>query len=129
MKSLRNGEKKAVVVKLEAPCYVSIEGRTYAEVVSMDDIVYYSFGGKLYEVLDERVVQDSVEINRVEYADVIARIMGEKPYYEIKYKSIKDGEVHVGYGSYDSNNVFAWLKRNFVVADKDAVVKVVRRVK
>lgn len=37
----------------------------------------------------------------------------EKPYYNIMYRDISDGIVHVGFGSYDLENVFGWLKEYF----------------
>ena len=37
----------------------------------------------------------------------------ENPYYNIMYRDAADGFVCVGFGSYDLENVFVWLKEYF----------------
>ena len=50
---------------------------------------------------------------KTNFAKVIVDIIDEKPYYNILYFDPKDGEYHVGYGSYVIENTFGWLNELF----------------
>ena len=39
-------------------------------------------------------------------AKIIARKVGNKPYYEIEYYDMEDKITHIGYSSYDLKKVF-----------------------
>lgn len=52
-------------------------------------------------------------------AEIVVRGTIDKPYYEIKYREIGSSEYHVGYSSYDLNNVFEWLKECFEIVNTD----------
>ena len=48
-------------------------------------------------------------------ATIVVRGNVNKPYYVIEYIDTADGKVHIGYGSYNLNNVFKWLKECFEI--------------
>ena len=50
---------------------------------------------------------------KVTDAEIVVHGTIEKPYYEIKYHDISDGDIHIGYSSYNLNNVFGWLNECF----------------
>ena len=50
---------------------------------------------------------------QVSSAEIIRRFIGEKTYYEIKYREIGKNEYNVGYGSYNLNYVLQWLNECF----------------
>ena len=50
---------------------------------------------------------------KTNFAKVIVDIIDEKPYYNILYLDPRDGEYHVGYGSYVIENTFGWLTELF----------------
>ncbi|MFA5715107.1 MAG: hypothetical protein WC998_05180 [Candidatus Paceibacterota bacterium] len=50
---------------------------------------------------------------KVTGADIVVHGTADKPYYEIKYYRLDDGECHIGYSSYELRNVFEWLEECF----------------
>lgn len=52
---------------------------------------------------------------KVSYLDIIVTMIGKKPYYEIKYKEIGEDYYHVGYSSYQLENVLAWKDECFEI--------------
>lgn len=56
---------------------------------------------------------------KVTSADVIVRMIADKPYYEIKYCEIGCSEYHIGYGSHELKYVFEWLKECFEIVNTD----------
>lgn len=54
---------------------------------------------------------------KTNFAQMIVDIIEEKPYYNILYFDPRDGEYHVGYGSYVLENTFGWLMENFELLD------------
>lgn len=56
---------------------------------------------------------------KVTSAEIVVHGTIDKPYYEIKYREIGSSEYHVGYSSYDLNNVFEWLKECFEIVNAD----------
>lgn len=60
--------------------------------------------------------QDSkTERIKVSYLEIIVTMIGKKPYYEIKYKKIREDYYHVGYSSYKLENVLTWRDECFEV--------------
>lgn len=58
--------------------------------------------------------QDSeTERIKVSYLEIIVTMIGKKPYYEIKYKKIREDYYHVGYSSYKLENVLTWRDECF----------------
>ena len=60
---------------------------------------------------------DECIINKVTNAEIVERDIAGKPYYEIKYNDVSDGKCHVGYGSYNLQNVQRWLKECFEIVN------------
>lgn len=52
---------------------------------------------------------------KVSYLEIIVTMIGKKPYYEIKYKKIREDYYHVGYSSYKLENVLAWRNECFEI--------------
>lgn len=52
-------------------------------------------------------------------AEIVVHGKIEKPYYEIKYYDLSDGKYHIGYSSYDLNNVFGWLEECFEIVKEN----------
>lgn len=57
---------------------------------------------------------------KVSSAEIIVHGTIEKPYYEIKYFDLSDGQYHIGYSSYDLNNVFRWREECFEIVNQAA---------
>ena len=71
-------------------------------------------------VLSNKAVDDN-EINKIKVAsaEIVVHGTAQKPYYQIRYYDLADGEYHIGYGSYYLDYVFEWLDKCFdVVEDK-----------
>ena len=49
------------------------------------------------------------------FARVTVDIIDDKPYYSILYFDPRDGEHHMGFGSYKFENTFEWLRENFEI--------------
>lgn len=52
---------------------------------------------------------------KVSIAEIVVHGSREKPYYEIKYRDLEDGKIHVGYSSYNLDLVFEWVEKCFEV--------------
>ena len=50
---------------------------------------------------------------KTNFVQMIVDVIEEKPYYSIMYFDPRDGEYHVGYGSYIFDNTFGWFMENF----------------
>lgn len=57
---------------------------------------------------------NEVAKTKVTKAEIITRTISNKPYFEIKYITL-DEETHIGYGSYDLNNVLEWKQECFEI--------------
>jgi len=58
------------------------------------------------------VTEDEVQIAGA-FPQIIVSGTVEKPFFEIVYLDLKDGDIHIGFGSYDLAYVFQWLKEYF----------------
>ena len=65
------------------------------------------------------VLNGWIEKIRVSSAEIVVHGTKKKPYYEIKYRDLSDGQIHVGYSSYNLDFVFEWLEKCFEVVEKD----------
>lgn len=63
--------------------------------------------------------EEKVRAEKVLWADIIVEEICGKPYYSIKYYSLEDFEIHIGYSSYDLKIVQGFLKECFDII-KDA---------
>lgn len=54
-----------------------------------------------------------IEKIKVTNAEIVVHGTVDKPYYEIKYYRLDDGECRIGYSSYNLKYVFKWLEEYF----------------
>lgn len=59
----------------------------------------------------------SVEKNKVTSLEIIVRMMGDKPYYELKYREVGKEYYSVGYSSYDLKIVLDYIATYFEIAE------------
>ena len=61
-----------------------------------------------------------VKKTKVESLDIIATMMEDKPYYEIKYKEVGSDHFCIGYSSYRLDYVLEWKKQYFELIEREA---------
>lgn len=66
---------------------------------------------------DSKVSENDDTKNKVTSLKIIVRMIDHKPYYEIKYKKVGEDYYHVGYSSYNLNNVLEWYSECFELVD------------
>ncbi len=67
------------------------------------------------------VLSGCMEKIKVSSAEIVVHGIKDKPYYEIKYRDLSDGQIHEGYSSYNLDYVFEWLEECFeIMPEKDA---------
>lgn len=66
---------------------------------------------------DNKVSENDDTKNKVTSLGIIVRMIDHKPYYEIKYKKVGEDYYHVGYSSYNLNNVLEWYSECFELVD------------
>lgn len=61
--------------------------------------------------------------NKIKAIDpkIIVKGTADKPYYSIEYYDTADNKWHIGYGSYNLENVIEWLKTDFEIVEADVV--------
>lgn len=74
------------------------------------------------EDMEESVLENH-EKNKVTDMDIIVRIIGDKPYYELKYKLLGENYYSIGYSSYFLNNVVEWKEKYFELVENENVLK------
>ncbi len=60
---------------------------------------------------------EDIDVEKVTELELVFRMIGEKPYYEIKYKKVGENFYHVGYSSYNVKNVLIWKKAYFELVE------------
>lgn len=66
---------------------------------------------------DRKVSENDDTKNKVTSLEIIVRMIENKPYYEIKYKKVGEYYYHVGYSSFDIDNVLKWRDECFEFVD------------
>lgn len=66
---------------------------------------------------DSKVSENDDTKNKVTSLKIIVRMIGNKPYYEIKYKKVGEYYYHVGYSSFNIDNVLKWRDECFELVD------------
>lgn len=66
---------------------------------------------------DSKVSENDDTKNKVTSLEIIVRMIDNKPYYEIKYKKVGEDYYHVGYSSYNLDNVLEWYSECFELVD------------
>ena len=66
---------------------------------------------------DSKVSENDDTKNKVTSLEIIVRMIDNKPYYEIKYKKVGEDYYHVGYSSFNIDNVLKWRDECFEIVD------------
>lgn len=53
------------------------------------------------------------------FARIIVDMIADKPYFSILYLEPKDGTYHIGYSSYELQNVIAWRSEYFEIGEEE----------
>ena len=69
---------------------------------------------------DSKVSENDDTKNKVTSLEIIVRMIDNKPYYEIKYKKVGEDYCHVGYSSFNIDNVLKWRDECFELVDVKA---------
>ena len=69
---------------------------------------------------DRKVSENDDTKNKVTSLEIIVRMIDNKPYYEIKYKKVGEDYYHVGYSSFNIDNVLKWRDECFELVDAKA---------
>lgn len=62
---------------------------------------------------DSKVSENDDTKNKVTSLEIIVRMIGNEPYYEIKYKKVGEDYYQVGYSSFNIDNVLKWRDECF----------------
>ena len=66
---------------------------------------------------DRKVSENDDTKNKVTSLEIIVRMIDNKPYYGIKYKKVGEDYCHVGYSSFNIDNVLKWRDECFELVD------------
>ena len=69
---------------------------------------------------DRKASENNDTKNKVTSLEIIVRMIDNKPYYEIKYKKVGEDYCHVGYSSFNIDNVLKWCDECFELVDAKA---------
>ncbi len=61
---------------------------------------------------------EDIDVEKVTELELVFRMIGEIPYYEIKYKKVGENFYNVGYSSYDVKTVFMYKEKYFEIVEK-----------
>nr|DAW53969.1 MAG TPA: hypothetical protein [Caudoviricetes sp.] len=56
---------------------------------------------------------------RVNSLEIIARMLNNKPYYELKYRQVGKKDYSIGYSSYDLKTVLGYIDTYFEIVESD----------
>lgn len=79
-----------------------------------------SIDNKLCCGCDSKFSENDDTKNKVTSLEIIVRMIDNKPYYEIKYKKVGEDYCHVGYSSFNIDNVLKWRDECFELVDVKA---------
>jgi hypothetical protein len=88
------------------------QGRLLKLPCKVGDTVYVKLASYCEEKYAEASENDDTK-NKVTSLEIIVRMIDNKPYYEIKYKKVGEDYYHVGYSSYNLDNVLKWRDECF----------------
>lgn len=58
-----------------------------------------------------------INTEKVTKLELVFRMIGERPYYEIKYKKVGEDFYHIGYSSYDAETVLMCKEKYFEIVE------------
>jgi hypothetical protein len=67
----------------------------------------------------DSLVNDKIKASKIEFF-ISADITG-RPYWQIRYYDLSDCQIHVGFGSYDINNLVIWYNEYFEFVNKGKI--------
>lgn len=67
--------------------------------------------------MQKQSIEEKIKVTSLE---IIVTGTKDKPYFEIKYKEVGKEDYHIGYSSYDLNNVFGWKEEYFEIVNQVA---------
>ena len=79
-----------------------------------------SIDNKLCCGCDSKFSENDDTKNKVTSLEIIVSMIDNKPYYEIKYKKVGEDYYHVGYSSFNIDNVLKWRDECFELVDAKA---------
>ena len=59
-----------------------------------------------------------INVEKVTELEFVFRMIGERPYYEIKYKKVGENFYHIGYSSFDLKTVLMFKEKYFEMVKK-----------
>lgn len=68
---------------------------------------------------DSKVSENDDTKNKVTSLKIIVKMIDNKPYYEIKYKKVGEYYYHIGYSSFNIDNVLKWRDECFELVESD----------
>lgn len=69
---------------------------------------------------DSKFSENDDTKNKVTSLEIIVRVIDNNPYHEIKYKKVGEDYYHVGYSSFNIDNVLKWRDECFELVDAKA---------
>lgn len=63
--------------------------------------------------------ESKVNKARVDSLEIIAQMLDDKPYYELKYRLVGKNEYYIGYSSYDLKIVLGYIDEYFEIVKSD----------
>lgn len=58
---------------------------------------------------------NNIEKNKVTSLEIVVRMVGDKPYYELKYREVGKEYYRIGYSSYDLKIVLEYIDAYFEI--------------
>lgn len=104
-------DKQSNLTDKEMEDLQSIVTDTLASVCAMADEHYCRCDSKVSENDDTK--------NKVTSLKIIVKMIDNKPYYEIKYKKVGEYYYHIGYSSFNIDNVLKWRDECFELVESD----------
>ena len=77
----------------------------------------------MFNIIDIQIKCDSITANvnkaKVDSLEVIARMLDDKPYYELKYRLVGKKDYSIGYSSYDLKSVLSDIDIYFEIVENN----------
>lgn len=74
----------------------------------------------------EKTTRTNITKEKVVDIQLVWNIVQEKPYYSIRCKLFGENSYHIGYSSFNYENVLRWKDEHFVLVKEDAFMSVER---
>mgnify|MGYP005762098177 CR=1 FL=1 len=69
------------------------------------------------DLISQKAQTKNINKIKASSAEIVVHGTKEKPYYEIKYFDLSDNKMHIGYSSYNLDNVLRWLEEYFEISE------------